>query len=119
MTDAPPSRGAVFRRGLGILLAWHVVLAGVPALLLYRANVDDDDCVAYECLLHDQRTLVLWLSVAFVGIPALVSLVVSVATCAVLVLRSDYPPALAAGVGAFAGFVVACCGGLVVYGLSG
>ena len=45
------------------------------------------------------------------------SLMVSVATLVALVLRPDWPPVLAAGVGALVGLVVAFCGGLLVLGL--
>lgn len=115
----PPSRRAVFLRGLGILLAWHVVVTGVAVLLLDRMALDDDDCVGLECLPRDRPGWAVGLSVAAAGIPALVSLTVSVATLVVLVLRSDppLPPAVAAGVGALIGLVIACCGGLVVFGL--
>jgi len=116
MTDAAPGRRSVLRRGLAIVLAWHVVLAGVPVLLLYLVNTKGD-CIEVGCLLHDEPALALWIAVTFVGIPALVSLIVSVAIVAVLVLRSGYPAGVAAWVGASVGLVVACSVGLVQFGL--
>jgi hypothetical protein len=116
VTEAPPSRRTVFGRGLAILLAWHVVLVGVPALLAYWGIFNDDDCVAYDCLLNE-RGLEVGLTVAAVGIPALVSLLVSVAAFSVFVVRAEWPPTLAAVVGAIIGLVAACCGVLLVLGL--
>jgi hypothetical protein len=115
MTEAPPSRRSVFGRGLVILLAWHVVLAGVPVLLLYLVFTRGD-CIEVGCLLHAEPALALWIAVTFVGIPALVSLIVSVAIVAVLVLRSGYQAGMAAWVGASIGLVLACSVGLARYG---
>ena len=120
MTDAPPSRWAVLGRGLAILLAWHVVLAGVSVALLDWLNGGDEaDCVEMGCHPTDDPRVALALTVVFIGIPASVSLLVSAASCGTLVLRSDYPPALAATVGALAGLVAACFGGLLMLGLPG
>ena len=91
--------------------------AGVPVLLLYWAMTGGVDCAGPGCLLRVERGLALWLAVAFVGIPALISLAVSVATAAVLVFRSGYPPVTAAVVGASIGLVVGCFLGLVMLGL--
>ena len=115
VTDAPPSRPSVFGRGLAVLLAWHVVLAGVPGLLIYLAATEGD-CIEVGCLLHDEPALALWLALTFVGVPALLSLLVSVAIVAVLVLRSGYRAGVAALVGASVGLVVACSAGLVQFG---
>jgi len=113
MTDAPPGRRSVFGRGLAILLAWHVVLAGVPVLLLYLVN-SKDNCIEVGCLLH-VPALAVWIVAALVGLPTLASLIVSVAIFAVLALRPGYPAGVAASVGASVGLVVACSVGVVLF----
>ncbi|BCY11679.1 hypothetical protein [Actinoplanes sp. L3-i22] len=100
MTQTLPSRRwPVFGRGLAILLAWHVVVAGIAAASFWPGPE-----------LH------VWLAATITVLATVLSLVVAVPALAVLVWRAGCPAPAAAGVGALAGLVVAGVAGLVLLG---
>jgi hypothetical protein len=94
-----------FRRGLAVLLVWHVVVAGVPMAIIYSELMNDHDCVAHECLLTGDPGPALWLGAVVAGVPALASLVVSAPTFAVLTRRFQWSPGTAVAVSAGAGLL--------------